>query len=693
MSLPQWFSEEIGELQKEDEKIAAIRATAKRCDDTTSMAIAALDTFISEVNSLEPTLMPLHNETKKVMQAQTHIAQTLQEVAAVKENLDIIQRAEGVFTTERIQNDYQSYVSSLQSLQQAQAFWTRNSSFKHADRTIKHLREIIAKAINGCAEEFDRLLSAYSKPMDPSLLISVASRTVRQSSHLADAAATANPTADALELIPPAIVARLSTLARDMDGAGSRQFLASLRTHRGAVLKTSMKKASALATTAGDPGEELGLGAHQAGYQRGTHRLLVWTEAFVELLEAEIDLWQRVVEDTSVDRDEFDNAYGSSVVDVADSWSRMMEAGLKGGGKAAKTEGADVAGNMGDVRNKLLVLLDVLGYLSQSQGRLREVLRRSVDHIDQMGRVSDLRLALHDLIDAVVARLVTDGVGSSRESKLRKDGTVAAATVETTAFVHALGRFRDVLVQANPEPVAQALISLAGGSVKANAAAMDSYKASAARQANQIDLRLLVGDKASPQGIPLADAVVWAILCGLERRLSQQAAEAFSSNPALSALFMMNNVYHVLQATQDVMRHPAFDEHYNAVLQKARLAYMDATWNKLLVCISLGDKEQIIAQCTATTVTNKAKNAIKRKFSQFNEEFIAIANKHSKFAIPDASLRSQQRSDCVDVLVPKYKAFLDTYAQLPFTTKPGKYIMYKAEVVEAMINKFYDEMS
>lgn len=62
------------------------------------------------------------------------------------------------------------------------------------------------------------------------------------------------------------------------------------------------------------------------------------------------------------------------------------------------------------------------------------------------------------------------------------------------------------------------------------------------------------------------------------------------------------------------------------------------------------------------------------------------------YSVPDSELRSQLRSDNVELIVNRYKDFLAVYGKIEFSTKSNKYVQYNLQMVEAMLNKFFDEM-
>ena len=63
------------------------------------------------------------------------------------------------------------------------------------------------------------------------------------------------------------------------------------------------------------------------------------------------------------------------------------------------------------------------------------------------------------------------------------------------------------------------------------------------------------------------------------------------------------------------------------------------------------------------------------------------------FAIPDAELRDTLRQDNRDFVMPFYTAFLQRYANVPFSRNPEKYVKYSAQDVRQFVDGFFDAAS
>ncbi len=61
------------------------------------------------------------------------------------------------------------------------------------------------------------------------------------------------------------------------------------------------------------------------------------------------------------------------------------------------------------------------------------------------------------------------------------------------------------------------------------------------------------------------------------------------------------------------------------------------------------------------------------------------------YSVTDSDLRSQLRTANVQHIVPLYETFLATYSKVEFSSQPGKYVKYNVQVLEGLLNKFFDE--
>lgn len=97
--------------------------------------------------------------------------------------------------------------------------------------------------------------------------------------------------------------------------------------------------------------------------------------------------------------------------------------------------------------------------------------------------------------------------------------------------------------------------------------------------------------------------------------------------------------------------------------------------------------------CNTSPFSSPRIQIIKSRFAGFNSIFDQLYGTHRYFSVPDSDLRGELRAESVDLVLKKYSDFLEAYGNLDFSSKPGKYIKYNLQVVETMLNKFFDEMS
>jgi exocyst complex protein 7 len=85
---------------------------------------------------------------------------------------------------------------------------------------------------------------------------------------------------------------------------------------------------------------------------------------------------------------------------------------------------------------------------------------------------------------------------------------------------------------------------------------------------------------------------------------------------------------------------------------------------------------------------------IKGKFANFNKHFKEAYQLQKNFAVPDSDLRGQLRSESVDIIIPMFENFVNKYGDLPFSTKhKHEYMCYTKELLETLLNKFFDELT
>ncbi|GJQ81880.1 hypothetical protein Trydic_g9905 [Trypoxylus dichotomus] len=165
------------------------------------------------------------------------------------------------------------------------------------------------------------------------------------------------------------------------------------------------------------------------------------------------------------------------------------------------------------------------------------------------------------------------------------------------------------------------------------------------------------------------------------------------SDPALKAIFRLNNNNYVLKSLQRsnllelyLIAEPGCEEYYYKSIQEHKNAY-STSWNKLLNYISIEDSP---INLHGDKLKDKERAFIKEKFAGFNKEIDDIVKVQRGYSIPDVELRESLKRDNKEYIIPKYNSFYNMYAGTPFTKNPDKYIKHKPDEVATLIDKFFD---
>ena len=222
LGLPTYLHEESVQLQREKNKIAFIRDAIDKCQSVTDSMHSELDEFTSRMEALEAILRPLDSDTRALVTTGQRLDSVVTDVTQIIDNYAIAHESDLQVSERRIEVDYNGYLEWVGALRVASAFWGRNLTFKHADRTLRRIKDLLRKGVLECQVEFERVLSIHTRVPDLSRL--------------------PWPLPDTLELIPENIVTRLAAVAQSLDSADNRAYLDSLQTHRGAFLKLILKR-------------------------------------------------------------------------------------------------------------------------------------------------------------------------------------------------------------------------------------------------------------------------------------------------------------------------------------------------------------------------------------------------------------------------------------------------------------------
>ncbi|GBP03185.1 Exocyst complex component 7 [Eumeta japonica] len=159
---------------------------------------------------------------------------------------------------------------------------------------------------------------------------------------------------------------------------------------------------------------------------------------------------------------------------------------------------------------------------------------------------------------------------------------------------------------------------------------------------------------------------------------------------ALKAIFRLNNTVYLLQGLQrsgllDVLMLAESDceTNYRHMISEYRAAYLQS-WSKLLA-------HTVLEEALPAKLRDKDRQILKDKFASFNRELEECTRVQRGYSVPDAELRESLKRDNKEAILPPYTRFYDTYANLPFSKNPEKYIKYSPVQVAAQLDGYFDE--
>ncbi|XP_026744825.1 exocyst complex component 7-like [Trichoplusia ni] len=159
---------------------------------------------------------------------------------------------------------------------------------------------------------------------------------------------------------------------------------------------------------------------------------------------------------------------------------------------------------------------------------------------------------------------------------------------------------------------------------------------------------------------------------------------------ALKAIFLLNNTHYLLQGLQRsglldilMLAEPECETNYRDMIQEHKNAYLQS-WNKLLA-------HTVLDEPLPAKLRDKDRQILKDKFASFNREWEECSRLQRGYAVPDAELREALKRDNKQALLPRYGAFYDAYAALPFSKNPDKYVKYTPLQIATQLDGYFDE--
>ncbi|CAH2069532.1 unnamed protein product [Thlaspi arvense] len=189
-------------------------------------------------------------------------------------------------------------------------------------------------------------------------------------------------------------------------------------------------------------------------------------------------------------------------------------------------------------------------------------------------------------------------------------------------------------------------------------------------------------------GVPSKDSTLLTVQMSWIMELLESNLEVKSKvykDPALCAVFLMNNGRYIVQKVKDgdlgLLLGEDWIRKHNAKVRQYHLSYQRNSWNKMLGMLKVDN--------TAAGMNGLGK-AMKEKLKQFNTQFDETCKTHSTWVVFDEQLKEELRISLARLLLPAYGNFIGRFQNLGDIGKNAdRYIKYGVEDIEARINELF----
>ncbi|KAL3877047.1 hypothetical protein ACJMK2_034802 [Sinanodonta woodiana] len=674
-------------LEREMTNLSLLKETLSRSNTNTQNMLGILNSFESRLKKMESTIVPVYNETENLRCRQENLEKVMITLENVLGYYHVSQEI-GMLIKEGPESvGLDRYIAQMDKLLSALSYFKKSSqnSFEFGE-----LAQLFDKGIQLLNGYFQTLLLRHGRPVPPIIILDM----IAPDEELSDESEVP------LEHLPAKVIDDLSDIARwlaanTVDPPFTKEYVSSrsiILTSSLKGLKEHLKSASGLSTTISvaphspamsrqfKPSKDTparmnikrivqytkkaSTGLLKSPFEPGHRRQGSNTDTYKEegpdidieiyitelsalqkLMQSELQLLNRIIPE-KLQRSTFDTVVQPGLEVVYQEGEALANNAKKCIGKHEFTA---VVSIFPVVRHLRAIKPETDRLLEGCQAPTRAKLAGLLSLLGSTGAKA---------MEEFVTNIKTD-----QQTNLPKDGTVHQLTSQTLIFLEQLRDYSDTV----------GAMLLMHGEQAAPTEAVDEKKSR----------------------MKLADYIT-KVLSSLGLSLSNKAENY--SDIHLRPILMLNNYNYIIKSLKrsgliDLVHqlNSKVESYYDDQILEQKKAYSQS-WSKVMHYL-LEVNEPMSVQRTMnpdTKLKEKERQNIKDKFSGFNKELEDIFRIQKAYAIPDTELRAQLKKDNVEFILPSYKIFLEKYQRLNFTKNPEKYIKYKVEDVEAILNKFFD---
>ncbi|XP_043571079.1 exocyst complex component 7 isoform X9 [Chiloscyllium plagiosum] len=668
-------------LQQEQETLSFIRESLEKSDQLTKNMVSILSSFESRLMQLENSIIPVHKQTENLQRLQDNVEKTLSCLDHVISYYHVAKDTEKIIK-EGPAGRLEEYLNCMAKIQKAVEYFQDNNPDSPELNRVKFLFE---KGKESLESEFRNLLTRHCKAVSPVVILDLIAGD--------DEIETTDDTA--LNLLPENIQRDLICISmwlveygRNLDFMNVYYQIRSNqldRTIKG--LKEHFRKNSSSSGVLYSPAIQnkrkdtpskkaikrpvfipgtirkaqnllKQYSQHGLDGKKGVSNLAP-TEGKEDMLDSEIDSYIHCIS-AFVKLAQIEYQLLTGIIPEhhqKKTFDSLIQEALDG----LMVEGENIVSTarraiMRHDYSAVLTIFPILKHLKQMKQEFDQVLQ---------GTAASTKNKLPVLITSMEttgAKALEEFADSikndpDKEYNMPKDGTVHELTSNAILFLQQLLDFQ--------ETASAMLASQETGS------STSTYNFEFSRR--------------------LLSNYICKILGNLQLNLHSKAK--VYEDTALGAVFLLNNFNYILKSLEKseliqlvAVTQKNADKTYKAHIDE-QLQIYQRSWLK--VTSPVNEINMPVLQST-TKLKDKERQAIKDRFKAFNDGLEELCKIQKSWAIPDKEQRDKIRHAQKENVTGVYKNFWQRYSNVPFTKNTEKYIKYRVEQVEDMIEKLFD---
>ncbi|XP_078257606.1 exocyst complex component 7 isoform X8 [Rhinoraja longicauda] len=646
-------------LRQEQETLSFIKESLEKSDQLTKNMVSILSSFESRLMQLENSIIPVHKQTENLQRLQDNVDKTLSCLDHVISYYHVAKDTEKIIK-EGPAGRLEEYLNCMAKIQKAVDYFQDNNPDSPELNRVKFLFE---KGKESLESEFRNLLTRNSKPVPPVVILDLIAGDD-------DIETTDEMT---LEHLPENILQDLICISvwlvdygRNLDFMNVYYQIRSNQLDRSIKgLKEHFRKNSSSSGILYSPAmqnKRKDTPSKKAIKRPGKEDIMDseidsyihCISAFVKLVQSEYQLLTDIIPEHHQKR-----TFDSLIQEALDSL--MVE-----GENIVSTARRAI---MRHDYSAVLTIFPILKHL--------KLMKQEFDQVLQ-GTAASTKNKLPVLITSMEttgAKALEEFADSikndpDKEYNMPKDGTVHELTSNAILFLQQLLDFQET-----------------ASSMLASQVLGDTYHI-------PLDPRE-IGTSSSSYNSEFNRRLLSNYICKIlgNLQLNLHSKAKVYEDTALGAVFLLNNFNYILKSLEKSeliqlvavsQKHP--DKAYRSHIEEQLQTYQ-RSWLKVTTPLTEGN---LPAFQPGTKLKDKERQAIKDRFKAFNDGLEELCKIQKSWAIPDKEQRDKIRRAQKENVTVAYRVFWQRYSNVPFTKNVEKYIKYRVEQVEEMIEKLFD---